>query len=203
MVAPSRSTICQPVYQPPFPGNTYSPFASTANAVRACTPGAGIVAARRRAASPTAVVRVLKEAGYKLDEVPTHRHPDKVRRFERTRPNQFWQTGLFTFIGSPRVSGSASRASSSANATLSGSSSLSARSEYIGNGHDAEFTKTGGANTKLLTGGRIVVGIERTESLLSQRGHRSGRHDHRGNAHGDLRAQHARIRGRSPGRPTT
>jgi transposase InsO family protein len=49
-------------------------------------------------ASPTAVARVLKEAGYELEEVPTHRHPDRVRRFERARPNQLWQTDLFTFV---------------------------------------------------------------------------------------------------------
>jgi transposase InsO family protein len=49
-------------------------------------------------ASPTAVARVLKEAGYELEEVPTHRHPDKVRHFERARPNQLWQTDLFTFV---------------------------------------------------------------------------------------------------------
>ena len=49
-------------------------------------------------ASPTAVARVLKEAGYELEEVPTRRHPDKVRRFERARSNQLWQTDLFTFV---------------------------------------------------------------------------------------------------------
>jgi len=49
-------------------------------------------------ASPTAVARVLKEAGYELEEVPTHPHPDRVRRFERARPNQLWQTDLFTFV---------------------------------------------------------------------------------------------------------
>jgi transposase InsO family protein len=49
-------------------------------------------------ASPTAVVRVLKEAGYELEEVPTRRHPDKVRRFERAGANQLWQTDLFTFL---------------------------------------------------------------------------------------------------------
>jgi transposase InsO family protein len=49
-------------------------------------------------ASPQAVARVLHEAGYELDEAPTHRHPDKVRRFERARPNQLWQTDLFTFV---------------------------------------------------------------------------------------------------------
>jgi transposase InsO family protein len=49
-------------------------------------------------ASPTAVARVLKEAGYELEEVATRRHPDKVRRFERARSNQLWQTDLFTFV---------------------------------------------------------------------------------------------------------
>ena len=49
-------------------------------------------------ASPTAVARVLKDAGYELEEVPTRPHPDKVRRFERARSNQLWQTDLFTFV---------------------------------------------------------------------------------------------------------
>ena len=49
-------------------------------------------------ASPQAVARVLHEAGYELEEKPTHRHPDKVRHFERARPNQLWQTDLFTFV---------------------------------------------------------------------------------------------------------
>jgi transposase len=49
-------------------------------------------------ASPQAVARVLHEAGYELEEAPTHRHPDKTRRFERARPNQLWQTDLFTFV---------------------------------------------------------------------------------------------------------
>jgi transposase InsO family protein len=49
-------------------------------------------------ASPSAVARVLHEAGYELEEVPTRPHPDKVRHFERARPNQLWQTDLFTFI---------------------------------------------------------------------------------------------------------
>ena len=48
-------------------------------------------------ASPSAVAKVLHEAGYELHEEPTHRHPDKVRSFERARPNQLWQTDLFTF----------------------------------------------------------------------------------------------------------
>jgi transposase InsO family protein len=49
-------------------------------------------------ASPGAVSRVLHEAGYELEEAPTHPHPDKVRSFERATPNQLWQTDLFTFV---------------------------------------------------------------------------------------------------------
>ncbi len=49
-------------------------------------------------ASPQAVAKVLHEAGYQTEETPTHRHPDKVRRFERARANQLWQTDLFTFV---------------------------------------------------------------------------------------------------------
>jgi transposase InsO family protein len=49
-------------------------------------------------ASATAVARVLHEAGYEMEEVPTRPHPDKVRSFERARPNQLWQTDLFTFV---------------------------------------------------------------------------------------------------------
>ena len=49
-------------------------------------------------ASPSAVARVLHEAGYQMEEVATRPHPDKVRRFERAKPNQLWQTDLFTFI---------------------------------------------------------------------------------------------------------
>jgi transposase InsO family protein len=49
-------------------------------------------------ASATAVAHVLHEAGYELEEVPTRPHPDKVRQFERARPNELWQTDLFTFM---------------------------------------------------------------------------------------------------------
>src|SRR5271170_3241622 len=49
-------------------------------------------------ASASAVARVLHEAGYQMEEVPTRPHPDKVRHFERARPNQLWQTDLFTFV---------------------------------------------------------------------------------------------------------
>jgi transposase InsO family protein len=49
-------------------------------------------------ASASAVARVLHEAGYQMEEVPTRPHPDKPRHFERARPNQLWQTDLFTFV---------------------------------------------------------------------------------------------------------
>ena len=49
-------------------------------------------------ASPSAVARVLHEAGYELEEVATRAHPNPVRQFERARPNQLWQTDLFTFM---------------------------------------------------------------------------------------------------------
>jgi transposase InsO family protein len=49
-------------------------------------------------ASPSAVARVLHDAGYESVDEPTRPHPDKVRRFERARPNQLWQTDLFTFV---------------------------------------------------------------------------------------------------------
>jgi transposase InsO family protein len=49
-------------------------------------------------ASASAVARVLHEAGYELEDVPTRPHPDQVRTFERARPNQLWQTDLFTFM---------------------------------------------------------------------------------------------------------
>ncbi len=49
-------------------------------------------------ASPGAVARVLHEAGYELEEEPTRPHPDKPREFERAKPNQLWQTDLFTFV---------------------------------------------------------------------------------------------------------
>src|SRR5947207_3099967 len=50
------------------------------------------------AAGPAAVARVLHEAGYELEEVTTRPHPDRPRSFERARPNQLWQTDLFTFV---------------------------------------------------------------------------------------------------------
>lgn len=49
-------------------------------------------------ASASAVARVLHEAGYELVEQPTRQHPSKMCRFERAKPNQLWQTDLFTFM---------------------------------------------------------------------------------------------------------
>jgi transposase InsO family protein len=49
-------------------------------------------------ASPGAVARVLHEAGYQLEEVATQPNPATVRTFERAKPNQLWQTDLFTFM---------------------------------------------------------------------------------------------------------
>ena len=49
-------------------------------------------------ASANTVARVLRQAGYVLEDHTTSPHPDKVRSFERARPNQMWQTDLFTFM---------------------------------------------------------------------------------------------------------
>ena len=49
-------------------------------------------------ASPSTVSKVLHEAGYQLVNEPTQPHPDKVRSFERAKPNQLWQSDLFTFV---------------------------------------------------------------------------------------------------------
>ena len=49
-------------------------------------------------ASPSAVARVLHEEGYESVEAPTTPHEPKVTSFERARPNQLWQTDLFTFM---------------------------------------------------------------------------------------------------------
>jgi putative transposase len=52
-------------------------------------------------ASAGAIRRLLGEEGYEAVEVETKRHPDKVRRFERARPNQMWQSDLFNFTLPP------------------------------------------------------------------------------------------------------
>jgi len=49
-------------------------------------------------ASPTTVAKVLHDAGYVTESSPTKPHPDRVRRFERARSNELWQTDLFTFL---------------------------------------------------------------------------------------------------------
>ncbi|MHC4162337.1 MAG: DDE-type integrase/transposase/recombinase [Planctomycetota bacterium] len=49
-------------------------------------------------ASARAVQRVLLEAGYEVEEAPTRPHPAQAKRFERTRPNELWQTDLFSFL---------------------------------------------------------------------------------------------------------
>ena len=49
-------------------------------------------------ASPSAVAKVLHEAGYRMEEVATRPHPHPETRFERARPQQLWQTDLFTFV---------------------------------------------------------------------------------------------------------
>ena len=50
------------------------------------------------AASASSVARVLHEAGYEVEETPTRAHEEVVHSFERARPNQMWQTDLFTFL---------------------------------------------------------------------------------------------------------
>lgn len=49
-------------------------------------------------ACATTVSRILHEAGYEVVDEPTRPHPDQVRRFERAKPNELWQTDLFTFV---------------------------------------------------------------------------------------------------------
>ena len=49
-------------------------------------------------ASPGAIGKVLEEAGYVVEGVRTKPHPPPVKRFERARPNQLWQSDLFTFL---------------------------------------------------------------------------------------------------------
>ena len=49
-------------------------------------------------ASPGAIAHVLRENGYELEEIETTPHPPAVQHFERARPNQLWQSDLFTFL---------------------------------------------------------------------------------------------------------
>jgi transposase InsO family protein len=49
-------------------------------------------------ASATAIGRALVEAGYVSAPDPSRPHGQEPKRFERSRPNQLWQTDLFTFV---------------------------------------------------------------------------------------------------------
>ena len=50
-------------------------------------------------ASPSAISKLLKESGYEVVHRPTKpNRPPRVQKFERARPNQLWQTDLFTFL---------------------------------------------------------------------------------------------------------
>ncbi len=49
-------------------------------------------------ASAASVARVLRDAGYEMEHAPTKPHAPPVRSFERAKPNQLWQTDLFTFM---------------------------------------------------------------------------------------------------------
>jgi transposase InsO family protein len=49
-------------------------------------------------ASAGAIVHVLREAGYEVEESASSAHAPQEQRFERARPNQLWQTDLFTFL---------------------------------------------------------------------------------------------------------
>ena len=50
------------------------------------------------AASPGAVLRVIREAGIEVASPPVPAHGIEPKRFERARPNQLWQTDIFTFM---------------------------------------------------------------------------------------------------------
>jgi transposase InsO family protein len=51
------------------------------------------------AASSAAIRRVLLESGYEIETVATSPHPEpRPKRFERSKPNQLWQSDLFTFL---------------------------------------------------------------------------------------------------------
>jgi transposase InsO family protein len=49
-------------------------------------------------ASPNAVLRVIREAGLEVASPPQPAHGVEPKRFERARPNQMWQTDIFTFM---------------------------------------------------------------------------------------------------------
>jgi hypothetical protein len=49
-------------------------------------------------AIPQAVARLLHETGSEMEEAATRPHAPPIHHFERSRPNQMWQTDLFTFV---------------------------------------------------------------------------------------------------------
>lgn len=49
-------------------------------------------------ASPGSVLRVIREAGIEVASPPVPAHGVEPKRFERARPNQLWQTDIFTFM---------------------------------------------------------------------------------------------------------
>jgi transposase InsO family protein len=53
-------------------------------------------------ASAGAILRLLKENGYQVESSPSRaRGEETVKRFERARPNELWQSDLFTFVLKP------------------------------------------------------------------------------------------------------
>ena len=50
------------------------------------------------AASASAIGRWLEESGYVAAPLASQPHGQEPKRFERARPNQLWQTDLFTFV---------------------------------------------------------------------------------------------------------
>jgi transposase InsO family protein len=57
-----------------------------------------LVRAEGLEASCGAIGKVLQGAGYEVEEAATRPHPPPVKRFERARPNQLWQSDIFTFL---------------------------------------------------------------------------------------------------------
>ncbi len=63
------------------------------------------------AASPGAIKRVLLEAGYEIESIPTAPHAEpRTKSFERAKPNQLWQSDLFTFVLKRELTGASIRA---------------------------------------------------------------------------------------------
>ena len=61
-----------------------------------------LLRAEGHAASSGAILRVLTENGYVVEGDPIQaRAQDAVRHFERARPNELWQSDLFTFVLKP------------------------------------------------------------------------------------------------------